>query len=316
MKKNCLIIGDLNIDIIFCGLEDKPSHGGEVLSQNYFIDIGGSGGIFASVLSQLGINTTIFSNIGKDYFGQLLLSKLKEFGVNTNQIVVDGKNSTGVTVNIPFNGDKYQISSLSIFRDLDFKKLENTNHFSHLHIPSYYMMRSVNKDYARIVKNIRNHYKDITISLDTNDDPEDRWDVEVFDVISNVDILFLNKKEALRITGVSEIEAALQKLGNCTETVILKLGNKGYLAQTPEGKYAKGSIKTELLDTTGAGDNFDAGFIYGYLNNLSFKDSLEVANICGSGSVEQPGGVGNKKRFLKLKKMINTVNSLKDYREV
>lgn len=305
MNKSCLVVGDLNIDLIFFDLKRKPLFGSEILSKDYFIHIGGSAGIFATVLSQLEIDTSIFSKIGNDYFGKLLIKQLSEFGVNTDQVIIDKKNNTGITVNLPYANDRYQFSSFSIFKDLNFEILKIPESLSHIHITAYYMIKKFNKKYIEIISGLKNTYKDITFSLDTNDDPENNWNDEIYEVIPNMDILFLNKKEAQKITRENKIEFALEKLGNYVKVVILKLGNKGYLAKTPQGNFLGQPIKTNVCDTTGAGDNFDAGFIYGYLNDFSFENSLRIANLCGANSVEQIGGVGDKKRFLKLKKLLS-----------
>lgn len=88
-KKKCLVIGDLNIDLILNDFEIKPSLGSEVLANNSFLDIGGSGGIFSAVISQLGIETYIISKIGKDHYGDFLTRKLKRFGVNIDFLTID-----------------------------------------------------------------------------------------------------------------------------------------------------------------------------------------------------------------------------------
>lgn len=83
MTKSCLVIGDLNVDLVLNELKGFPELGKEIIARNHFIDIGGSGGIFSAVLSELGINTYIISKISNDFLGQFLISKLKDYGVNT-----------------------------------------------------------------------------------------------------------------------------------------------------------------------------------------------------------------------------------------
>ncbi len=310
MTKSCLVIGDLNVDLIFSGLKNKPSLGSEVRSNGHYLDIGGSGGIFASVLSQLGIDAYICSIIGKDYFGKVLLDKLKNFEVKTDFLISKDNIETGITISIPYKKDKYQISSVEIFKEYikDFnniiKRMSNIKNLSHIHFPSYYMMRSFSRNYKNFIFELINKNKNITFSLDTNDDPVDNWDKDIFKILRHIDILFLNKKEALKISRESRLDLAMEKFKHYVETVILKLGGKGCIAMTPNGVLKEKSIETNLCDSTGAGDNFDAGFIYGFLNGLGIKRSLKIANLCGSKSVEQPGGVGSKNRFVKLKKII------------
>ena len=89
------------------------------------------------------------------------------------------------------------------------------------------------------------------------------------------------------------------------------MGKEGYLAKINK-KYYKGDcinkLKKNFKDSTGAGDNFDAGFIYGYIDNLNIEKSLKIANICGAKSVEYLGGVGDKEKFFELEELIRKVD--------
>jgi sugar/nucleoside kinase (ribokinase family) len=92
------------------------------------------------------------------------------------------------------------------------------------------------------------------------------------------------------------------------KTVVIKLGSEGYIARDGENYYGGDQLSVNFKDSTGAGDNFDAGFIYGYIDNLNIEKSLKIANICGAKSVEYLGGVGNKEKFLELKEVIRKVD--------
>ena len=105
MAKSCLVIGDLNIDLVFNKLKDFPEIGKEIVAKAYFLDIGGSGGIFSAVFSNLGINTFIISKISNDFLGQFLISKLKDYSVNTNKLVIKENDKTGITINLPYKSD-------------------------------------------------------------------------------------------------------------------------------------------------------------------------------------------------------------------
>lgn len=306
MKKNCLVIGDLNIDLIFSSLERKPVFGSEILSKEWFLDIGGSGGIFSAVLSKLGINTCIVSKIGSDYLGDFLVKKLKVLKVNTDFVIIDEKRNTGITVNLSYPKDKYQISSLDILISLREGEINirGIDNLDHVHFSSYFMMSGLHNKYLEVISNIRSQFKSVTFSLDTNDDPNNIWDGGLIDVINSMDILFLNENEALNITGMSNTKNALEKLAGYLEVVIIKLGKKGYMAKIPEGYYTEKSLDVNFRDSTGAGDNFDAGFIYGFLSGLSDEISLKIANLCGAKSVEYLGGVGNEKKFIELKESV------------
>jgi len=310
MTKSCLVIGDLNIDLVLNELKGFPELGKEIVARNHFIDIGGSGGIFSAVLSELGINTYIISKISNDFLGQFLISKLKDYGVNTDKLVIKESNETGITINLSYKKDKYQISSLNLVSSLNADEVmfENIEDMGHVHFSSYYMMKNLKADYVKLINDIKRNYKNVILSLDTNDDPENKWGEEIYRILRNIDIFLVNKREALKITKESNIKDALNKLSRVIKTVVIKLGSEGYIARDGENYYIGDQLSVNFKDSTGAGDNFDSGFIYGYIDNLNIEKSLKIANICGAKSVEYLGGVGNKKKFLELKELIRKVD--------
>jgi len=309
MDLQCLVIGDLNTDIIVSNLNGYPELGKEILARNFYVNVGGSGGIFAAVLSGLGVKTSIISKIGSDFFGNFLIAEMKKYGVNTGNLIVENGKETGATVSLSYGNDKSQISKLDLIKSLktDEISFDNFTNLRHVHFSSYYMMDNLKKGYVDTVKKIKSKFSNVTFSLDTNNDPEDKWGQEVYNVIKNIDILFLNKKEVLKISGENDIEAAIEKLSKFVDKVIVKMGREGYLAKINK-KYYKGECINKLnknfKDSTGAGDNFDAGFIYGYINNFGIEKSLKIANVVGEKSVEYFGGPGPEEKFHQLKELI------------
>jgi len=310
MTKSCLVIGDLNIDLVLNELKGFPELGKEIVARNHFIDIGGSGGIFSAVLSELGINTYIISKISNDFLGQFLISKLKDYGVNTDKLVIKESNETGITINLSYKKDKYQISSLNLVSSLNADEVmfENIEDMGHVHFSSYYMMKNLKADYVKLINDIKRNYKNVILSLDTNDDPENKWGEEIYRILRNIDIFLVNKREALKITKESNIKDVLNKLSRVIKTAVIKLGSEGYIARDGENYYSGDQLSVNFKDSTGAGDNFNVGFIYGLMNNLDIKKSLKIANICGSKSVEYCGGVGSKEKFLELNELIRRVD--------
>ncbi len=309
MSGNCLVIGDLNLDLIFTGIKGSPELGTEITAKSYSIDIGGSGGVFSTILSGLGISTYIVSKIGNDGFADFIKDKLKSFGVKIDKLVIESNRCTGITVSLSYAEDKYQFSSVKLLEefginDIVFKDIKNVGH---VHFSSYYIMTGLHNNYLKIIKNIKSYYDNVTFSMDTNDDPKNKWGKEIYNILNNIDIFFVNKKEALMITKKSKVEDALNKLGKEVKIVIIKLGSNGYIAKDGNDIYKGESLNVNYKDSTAAGDNFDAGFIYGFINNLGVKKSLNIANICGAKSVEYIGGVGGKQKFVKVKKLIGKV---------
>ncbi|MHB1274278.1 MAG: carbohydrate kinase family protein [Candidatus Humimicrobiaceae bacterium] len=306
MKKYCLVIGDLNVDLIVADINGPLEKGSEVTARNHFLDIGGSGGVFAAVLSELGIKTYIISKISNDFFGNYLIQRLKSHGAGIDKILIEKNRDTGVTISLSYAEDKIQISSVEMVKKFNFSDIifEGLGDIKHVHFSSFYMMDGMQDDYIKIISSIKKRYGDITFSMDTNDDPSDGWDYEIYNILPHIDIFLINKKEALRITKKDNIDDALEKLSKIVKTVVIKLGIKGYVAKDNGNIYKGGSLKADFKDSTGAGDNFDAGFIYGFLNNMGPEKSLHIGNICGSKSVEYLGGAGTKEKFNKINSLI------------
>ncbi len=306
MKKNCLIIGDLNVDLVVAGINGPLRKGSEVTAQNHFLDIGGSGGIFTAVLSELGIKTYIISKISNDFFGNYLIKRLKSHGAGIDKVLVEEDKDTGVTLSLSYAEDKIQISSVEMVKKFNVNNIifEGLENIKHIHFTSYYMMDGLKDDYIKIISRIKKKYRDITFSMDTNDDPSGRWGREIYNILPLIDIFLINKKEALMITKKDNISDALEELSGIIKTVVIKLGKKGYIAKDNGKIYNGDSLTVDFKDSTGAGDNFDAGFIYGFLNNMGSEKSLRIGNICGAKSVEYLGGVGTKEKFREINNMI------------
>jgi ribokinase len=306
MNGNCLVIGDLNVDIIVADINRPLKKGSEVIAKNHLLDIGGSGGIFSAVLSELGIKTYIISKISNDTFGNYLIKRLGRHGVGVDKILIKESNSTGITISLTYAEDKMQVSSVGMVKkfnigDIVFEGLEN---IAHVHFSSYYMMESLQDDYIKIISTIKKKYGNITFSMDTNDDPSGEWNNKIYEILPHIDVFLINKKEALMITKKNNINDALEKLSKIVKTIVIKLGVEGYIAKHNGNIYSGDSLNADFKDSTGAGDNFDAGFIYGFLNNMEPEKSLYIGNICGAKSVEYLGGSGTKEKFDKIHKLI------------
>jgi sugar/nucleoside kinase (ribokinase family) len=309
MKRNCLVIGDLNVDLIVTDINGPLKKGSEVTARNHFLDIGGSGGVFTAVLSELGIKTYIISKISNDFFGDYLIQRLKGHGAGTDKILIEEGMDTGATISLSYTEDKIQVSSVEMLKkfnisDIVFEGLEN---IKHVHFSSYYMMGGLQDDYIKIINSIKKRYGNITFSMDTNDDPSDKWGDEIYNILPHIDIFFINKKEALMIAKKENIDDALEKLSKIVKTVIIKLGIEGYIARDTDNIYKGASLNVDFRDSTGAGDNFDAGFIYGFLNNMGPVKSLHIGNICGAKSVEYLGGAGTSEKFNKINYLIRKI---------
>jgi ribokinase len=136
----------------------------------------------------------------------------------------------------------------------------------------------------------RAHSLGLTTSLDTNYDPSEKW-IGFDELLSATDIFLPNKTEAFSITQLDDVESAAKQLANKSKLVAVKLGADGAVLQTKDKRIFMPSIPVNVVDTIGAGDAFDAGFLYGYLNNWNLEQSLQLATACGALSTQASGGV-------------------------
>ena len=156
----CIVIGDLNIDLIFKSISGFPAFGKEIHSGDYDMVIGGSGGNFAAILSKLGIRTAIISKIGRDNFGSFLLDEMREFGADVSRLIIDDDKKTGITVSLSYEKDKSQVSSVGTLKSLKAGEvsLEKFEKVRHVHFSSYFMMDGLKTGYADIVKRLKSKY--------------------------------------------------------------------------------------------------------------------------------------------------------------
>jgi len=147
--------------------------------------------------------------------------------------------------------------------------------------------------------------KGLTISLDTNDDPDDRWEGDLRGLLRHADVFLPNEREACKVAGTDDLEAAVKKLSAWVPLLVIKLGKKGALAQRGGERVASPAHQVEVVDPVGAGDSFDAGFLHQYVRGADLPACLASGNLAGALSTTRPGGteafrdVAHRERFLK-----------------
>jgi sugar/nucleoside kinase (ribokinase family) len=130
----------------------------------------------------------------------------------------------------------------------------------------------------------------LTTSLDTNDDPEDRWGTDVLEVLRFVDVLFPNERELKKLADTEDFEEAMRTISKLVPTLAVKLGRKGALAQRGSERITRPPLLVDAVDPVGAGDSFDAGFLHQYVRGADLATCLEYGNMAGAFSTTRPGG--------------------------
>jgi sugar/nucleoside kinase (ribokinase family) len=285
------IAGELNLDLILYGLPEQLQPERELLADRMMLTLGSSSAIVAHNLSALGTRVGFQSLIGDDSLGQIALDRLAESGVEVANVRrVHSATTTGLTVILHHPGWRNiltyagTIAELSL-KDLDFDYLADSRHF---HLSSLYLQQSLRPDLPELFRRFK--AAGLTISLDSNDDPQDLWDGGLKDLLKYVDVLLPNEREAMRITGTNDPEIAIEQLAEMVPLVVVKLGKQGALAQRGKERFTSPSLSVSAVDAVGAGDSFDAGFLHQYLRGADIITCLAGGNLAGALSVTRPGG--------------------------
>lgn len=285
------IAGELNLDLILYGLPEQLQPERELLAEGMMLTLGSSSAIVAHNLAALGSHVGFQSRIGDDPLGKIALERLQQGGVDASLVrCVAGATTTGLTVILHHQEWRNiltyagTIAELS-WQDLDLDYLADSRHF---HFSSYYLQRGLQPRVAELFERLKS--KGLTISLDTNDDPEDRWQGGLQQVLPYVDVLLPNEREACKIAGTEDVEAAIAKLASLVPLVVVKRGRQGAVAQRGKEKFVSKPKQVVAVDTVGAGDSFDAGFLHQYVRGADLSECLAAGNKAGAFSTTRPGG--------------------------
>jgi sugar/nucleoside kinase (ribokinase family) len=299
------IAGELNLDLILYGLPDELPPERELLADRMMLTLGGSSSIVAHNLAALGSRVGFQSRVGDDQLGQIALERLEQGGVDVSRVRhVAGAAKTGFTVILQRDAWRNMVTYSGTIAelcwdDLDFDYLTDSRHF---HLSSYYLHRALRPRLVELLQRMK--ASGLTVSLDTNDDPDNQWQGGLLDALRYVDIFLPNEREVKLAAGTEDLETAILRLADIVPLVVVKLGPEGALAQQGTKRFTSPARRVEAVDAVGAGDSFDAGFLHQYLRGADVPTCLAQANLAGALSTTRPGGteafrdVEYRERFL------------------
>ena len=275
----------------------------EKLVDGYDLEMGGSACIFATQCAKLGLKTTGAGSVGQDSFGAFMINCLKESGVDTSYIRKNqDKTALTLCLNKP-GGDRSILTYMGAMDTVQKQWIEELlPKTKHLHICSYFLLKNLQKMYPGILQKAKN--LGVTVSLDTNWDPEENWDGGIRDILPYVDIFLPNENELMNITGKNNVEEALRFAGEKVPIIAVKCGEEGAYAYCEGTIHRCEAMKITVADTVGAGDSFNGGFIYGFLSGLSVQECLKAGTVCGSLNACYPGGSKGQPKLTELKKYL------------
>jgi sugar/nucleoside kinase (ribokinase family) len=284
------VIGELNLDLILYGLPPELTLEREHLATDLSITLGSSSAIFAHNLAALGNKVGFSSCIGSDPFGEICMQRLGASGVDLSRVRRMNGKTTGLTVILPQRMQRYILTYPGTMFEMSEKELDLSYVFSakHLHVSSYFLQKGLRAALIDIFRKAKE--AGLTTSLDTNDDPTNRWPSEIQLLLKYTDILLPNEREACKLAQVDDVERAAEVLSQKVPVLVIKRGSKGAMARVSKEKYAAFPPVVDTADHVGAGDSFDAGFVHQFIRGGKIEDCLRFGNIAGALSVTRPGG--------------------------
>ena len=285
-----LIIGEINPDIILRGTDVVPVFGQvEKMVEAADLTIGSSSVITACGAARLGLKVAFVGVAGDDVYGRFMLQAMQERGIDTSHCLIDPALSTGFTVILAKpDGDRAMLTYSGAIAALQPRQINHDILLQtrHLHVGSYFLLDGLRAGLPDLFAAAHTH--NVTTSLDTNWDPQEKWQVE--EILPHCDVLLPNAAEAQRLANRATLAASLPVLADVVPTLAVKLGAEGGLVVQEDEMVQKRPFSVNIIDTVGAGDSFNAGFLYGYIKQWSPAQSLQLALACGSLSTQAAGG--------------------------
>ena len=284
------VIGELNLDLILYGLPQSLVLEREHLATDLSITLGSSSAIFAHNLSYLGNRVGFSSCIGDDPFGEICVQRLSASGVDVSHIKKLRGKTTGLTVILPQRKERFILTYPGAMYEMTERELDQAFVFNakHLHLSSYFLQKGIRPQLIHIFRKAKE--AGLTTSLDTNDDPEDRWSGDIQLLLRYVDILLPNERELCKLAQMNDVEKAVESLSQKVRILVIKRGSQGAMARVGKEKFLAYPPVVDVVDPVGAGDTFDAGFVHQFIRGAKIEDCLKFANCTGALSVTRAGG--------------------------
>ncbi len=285
-----IVIGEFFIDEVLSEFQSLPKLGEEYFARRFRREVGGGAAITACGLARLGVDVTAIGMVGKED-GKWVINRLNSHGVNCSGLEVHAGEPTGLTVSVSTREDRAFFSYYGANEKLNdllespevLKTLGNAKHIHFACAPASELESSLFRALAawrcRISIDVQAHMSWLTRP-------------DSLKILHKCDIFFPNEREAEWISGESGTHRILRRLKDKgLRGVGLKLGGRGAALLWRKREFLADPINVETVDTTGAGDCFNAGFIYAWLKGEKPQRCLQIANICGALSTRALGGV-------------------------
>ncbi len=306
--KEIIVIGPTYCDLLLQGFNAVPLPGEEYYLDGYHLSPGGIA-ITATVLAQLEISTALVTTIGDDPLGTYVANALTKKGVNLKPSLPRLAENTNLTVVLPLINDRSFLTceqNTTKFTQIIEERIARLNpaEFSHVHI-SYSLLS--NRKVNGFLQEIK--HQNGTASSDLGFIDTRHWKRDSHLLLENLDFFFPNLNEALAITGCSNANEAIHFLQKYVDNPIITMGGDGACALDANNQFIQvHPPQTVVTNTTGSGDSFTAGFLFGKSIGSSLTESLKYGVAAGSLTAASQGSLSELITRKKLSSMISTIS--------
>ncbi len=298
-----LVVGEVNPDVIVGDSDPRPVFGqAERLVREIRLTIGSSSVITACAAARFGLRVAVVGVVGDDVFGRFMVESMRDHGLDVSGLRVDPATPTGASVILSNGTDRAILTARGTIGAVTAEDVPPglLARARHLHIGSWFLQSGLEAGVLGLLAAARD--AGVTTSLDPNWDPEERWGSGLRELLPELDLVFPNDAEAMGIAGKDDVEAAAVDLARAGSDgrgegllVVVKRGSDGAFVASVDGVIERlGAYPVDAVDTTGAGDAFDAGFLAGWLEGRSAGDALRMAAISGALSTRAVGGTAGQ----------------------
>ena len=293
MTINVLCIGDVMLDVIArINVSPQKINYGSDTASRISTSSGGAAGNVAAWLTRTDARSTIVSHVGDDPAGAAIVAEFDALGVNRGDLVIPGETSGVVVVLVDSSGERTMFPDKGANSRLVVEDLPDLNSFQAVYVSGYALLNPLARDgVLAMIEKIKADGLPIYFDPASVGSMKDVTDKELHTWFSMMDILLLNEEESIYLTGSVDIERALDYLLDFSQVVVIKRGSAGAIAKARGfDSISLPAVATTVIDTTGAGDSFAAGFIASYSKNHDLTAALQAGGELAAGCVAIVGG--------------------------
>ncbi len=277
---------------------------------SHFISEKASGGAVSNTingLASLGIHSGYIGKIGRDEIGKIFLKDIKDKNIAPHLLYGESTTGRAITLVSP-DGERTFGTFLGAATEMSAADLESRifKNYEWLMAEGYLIY---NRDLiTAALKMAKDHQLKIAMDMASYNLVEENRDFIISLLEKYVDVVFANEQEARALTKIEEPGLALKEIGKLCRYAVVKLGEHGSIIMKDDQTIKVQGVQADCIDTTGAGDLYAAGFLYGLIKGKSLLQCGEIGSLLGANVVETIGAKINEERWIKIRKLVEPVS--------